>query len=140
LKAGADVDFKNNCRWISEKSYIDVVKSYIKALFINDDVNLQDKYGHTALMLVSQFGHIDIVKELLNNKADFNLQDIHRYRVLMKASTWSHTQIVTELLNKNDNSHLQNEDIYTALMMASENSILILLNKNANINLQNKWI
>ena len=72
-------------------------------LSIDINPNFQGEYGDTALIKASQYGHSEIVRLLLKNKADVNLQDRCECTVLMDASEREHLDTVRLLLkNKAD--------------------------------------
>ncbi len=62
-------------------------------------VNLQDKYGKTALMQAAAMGAEDIVTILLKNGANPNLQDQNGRTALMEANSKKHAQLAQILLN-----------------------------------------
>ncbi|MBO4405988.1 MAG: ankyrin repeat domain-containing protein [Alphaproteobacteria bacterium] len=64
--------------WISEKS-----ESVLKAMPI--DINAQDKYGCTALMLAANNGHYGMVQLLLEHGADVNIKSNKGNTALMAA-------------------------------------------------------
>ena len=58
------------------------------------DVNTESFNGSTALMYVSERGHIEIVKLLIENGADVNTENDCGDTALMLASEEGHTEIV----------------------------------------------
>ncbi len=63
------------------------------------NVNLQDKYGKTALMQAAAMGSEDIVMALLKNGANPNLQDQNGRTALMEANSKKHAKIAQILIN-----------------------------------------
>jgi len=61
------------------------------------DINFQDKFGDTALMIVSSKGNTEMVKILLDHGADVNLQDKFGDTALKHASRKGHNRVM-ELL------------------------------------------
>ena len=45
----------------------------------NADVNAENKFDTTALMLAATQGHTDIVNVLLQNQVNVNAEDYHQY-------------------------------------------------------------
>jgi len=101
--------------------------------------NITDKYGRTALMQASRYGHEDIVKMLLAAEADPNLAEVTGDTALIVASREGHRDIVELLLNAGANPNRANRDGDTALMRASWKGhtaiVELLLNARANPNL-----
>ena len=63
------------------KSYIflgntNVVKKLAQK---NADVNAENKFDTTALMLAATQGHTDVVQVLLQNQVNVNAEDYHQY-------------------------------------------------------------
>jgi serine/threonine-protein phosphatase 6 regulatory ankyrin repeat subunit B len=94
----------------------------------NIDINLQTKYGKTALIIALLYGHIDIVRLLLEREdIDINLQDNNGWTALMSAT--SNNKIVILLLEK-ENIYINLQDKYgqTALIFASNNGSIDTVN------------
>ena len=45
----------------------------------NADVNAENKFDTTALMLAATQGHTDVVQVLLQNQVNVNAEDYHQY-------------------------------------------------------------
>lgn len=52
-------------------------------------INAQDRTGHTALMSATQFGHMEIIKILINHGADINIKNKLGKTALDYAYTYS---------------------------------------------------
>ena len=70
------------------------------------DVNTKHIFGDTALIIASEFGHLDRVKCLVENGADVNQMTQYNETALMKASEEGHLEIV-KYLNANDDKKKQ---------------------------------
>lgn len=70
-------------------------------------VNLQDKYGKTALMQASAMGAEDIVTMLLNHGANPNLQDMNGRTALMEAYSKNQSKIAELLKAAGANPNIQ---------------------------------
>jgi len=114
---------------------------------INDnlcDINLQNKYGETALMLACVYDNEKCFKLLLMeiNSCDVNLKDNAGNNVLMLASMRKSKYIKLLMENKLCDINLQNNEGFTALMLASTHhdvlcAKLLMENKLCDMNLQN---
>lgn len=62
------------------------------------DVNLQDRYGRTPLIIASKNGYLEIVKALINEGADLNIADQSGATALAAAEANNHNKVVQELL------------------------------------------
>ncbi len=109
------------------------------------NVNVQDKYGNTALMEAAN-GHLEIVKLLIaTKKVDINQQDNNSETALMRAAFVGYPKIVELLLatNKVDISK-QGKFGYTVLMVAAIRGHLkvvelLLATNKVEINKQSKF-
>ena len=106
------------------------------------DVNAQDRYGMTALMLASVSGHQELVATLVRARADVNAQDKNGWTAVMWAITDGHQQIVATLVRVGADVNAQDKDGFTALMVASswgrQEIVAILLRAGADVNAKNK--
>ncbi len=57
------------------------------------DVNLQNKYGHTALMLAAKYGQADLVRILLKHGARVGMRDNNGHTALDYAYQMEHQQV-----------------------------------------------
>ena len=89
-----------------------------------EDVNTQNKYGSTALILASFGDYIEIVKLLLKKEGiNVNIQNNYGNTALILASWKGHTEIVKLLLEKEGiDINIQDDYGRTALMCASINN------------------
>ncbi|KAI2501339.1 hypothetical protein MHU86_13137 [Fragilaria crotonensis] len=88
------------------------------------NVNAQDDNdGVTALFIASQFGHVEVVRELLGEyNLDVNLRCIDGATALYIASQEGHAEVVRELLqHKQVDVNLQFTNGFTALDIALQN-------------------
>jgi len=92
------------------------VKSLIAA---KADVNANDEYGLTALILASMGGHVDVVRALLAAKADVNAQINDGKTAPIFASGLGHVDVVRALLAAKADVNTKSNHGGTALMAAS---------------------
>jgi len=109
---------------------------------INEKDSIGDSIGNTALMEACEYGHLEIVKLLIEKGADVNLDNNFGITALMYASKKGYLKII-ELLLKNDadinyQDNYGKNSAYTALIYACKEgqleTVKLLLKKGANIN------
>jgi len=85
--------------------------------------------------------NINIIKLLLENKADINYTDKNDNTILHKACKENNVELAKFLIKKGANINCKNEDDNTALHIVCKNNneelIKLLINKGANINKKN---
>ncbi len=110
------------------------------------DPNLQDKFGWTALMMVSGLeasSNSFILNALLKNKADPNIKNIFGYTALMYACKYTNKYAACLLVNHGADVNLQNNNGDSALIILMRNKFpnieiaQMLLDAGADINLCN---
>lgn len=109
----------------------------------DQDVNVQDEEGRTAMMLSSFNGHREVVELLLQNKAEVNTTDYMGRSALMYASTGHFPETVELLLSRGADPNLVDKDEgFTALMFAGAEGnikvVRLLLEHGANPNFKDK--
>uniref|UniRef100_A0A0G4ICY2 Uncharacterized protein n=1 Tax=Chromera velia CCMP2878 TaxID=1169474 RepID=A0A0G4ICY2_9ALVE len=107
------------------------------------NVNVGDEErGETALMLVSDRGHTDIVRLLVDAKANVDMQDKNGQTALILVSCKGHADIVRLLVDAKANVDMQDKNGKTALFLASENRhtdiVRLLVDAKANVDMQDK--
>ncbi|XP_019850304.1 PREDICTED: ankyrin repeat domain-containing protein 17-like isoform X2 [Amphimedon queenslandica] len=113
------------------------------ALLVEFDINInyQDIFGFTALMIASWGNHYRVVEILLGKSPDINIQNKKGVTALMIASNYGNTRTAEVLLTKDPDIDVSAFDGWTALMFACQNGhrdvIELLLNKNPDIDIQN---
>ena len=119
-----------------ENNNIEEVK---QALANGTNVDVQNKYGDTALIKATDMGHFEIVKLLLENNALVNKENNDDLTALMKAAIRGHSKIVKSLLTSG--ADVNHSDLlgYTALMGAASGGHskvveLLLATKKIDIN------
>lgn len=95
----------------------------------------------TPLMLASTKGYLDIVKILLENRADVSLMNSHGETALVQAVSNGHIEIVKILLDKGSDPNTSSEMrrcsvLITAVKTGNKQIVELLVNKGANINTQ----
>ena len=63
------------------------------------DVNGKERWNETSLITASENGHLEIVKDLVENGADVNSKDEDGKIALNKASSSGHLEIVKYLVS-----------------------------------------
>lgn len=71
------------------------------------DINHQDAFGNTALMIAANNGQLDRVRELVEAKADVNLQDKYGQSALIYAAFGNYLDVVQYLLKHGANMDIQ---------------------------------
>jgi len=116
---------KNSCDLNSFKEWCSIIFRIIK----NININLQDKYGSTPLMLLIHFNapH-DLIKYLLNKDPDINIRDkdgnntlmvaIHKLYELSNGNKAKMYKIIQKLLDKKPDVNIQNNEGYSAVTLA----------------------
>ena len=108
------------------------------------DPNVTDNEGHTPLLYAVMYQWPDIIKLLLDHKADPNIHP-EEYSLLRLAVQEGDCRIVSYLLDAGANCDVLDSDKHTPLMVACCNGhtsvVLKLLQYNANPNIQveNGW-
>ena len=78
--------------------------------------------GATSLFIASQYGHLDVVRELLDNDANIEAAYNNGYTPLLQASFMGHIHVVRALLDAGaNNRHVANNGA-TARSVAGTNS------------------
>lgn len=107
-------------------------------------LDVQDNYGHTALMLAVRGNHQEIAHELIKSKCcNPDFQNGNGDTALMGAAYKNHGEIVHELIeSKRCNFDLQDKDDYTALIWAAvlnhREIAQELIKAGAKVNIPNK--
>jgi ankyrin repeat domain-containing protein 50 len=103
-------------------------------------VNVQDRYGRTALYRAAVNGHDAVVKLLLEAKADVNVQDGDGGTALHWAAEKGHEAVVKLLLETKADVNVKVGDGGTALHWAAGNGqeavVKLLLEAKADVNVQ----
>jgi serine/threonine-protein phosphatase 6 regulatory ankyrin repeat subunit B len=86
------------------------------------DIDKADKDGWTALMWASEYGHMDIVKLLVDEGAELD-------ETLFKASAGGHLRVVKELLRNGADVNARNYGMISALGKASSNGHIDVVNE-----------
>lgn len=102
--------------------------------------NLDDN-GDTPLVLVAAFGYLDILKVLIEYKADVNVQNQCGSTALMAAASNCKTDSVNMLIEHNADVNRKDCDDRTALMCAALEGCVdivnVLIDHNAGVDVQN---
>ncbi|NGX34875.1 MAG: hypothetical protein K1060chlam1_01234 [Candidatus Anoxychlamydiales bacterium] len=116
----------------------------LKVLLQNEciDIDVQDEFHATALMIASKLGYFEIVNYLLQQKANKGIQREQGYTALMIATISGRKRIVSVLCENGAKIDTQNDNKDTALMLAAKEGhrdiVLALIKNKANKDLQNE--
>lgn len=101
----------------SEQDYTEIVRLLLNR---GADINAQDEWGRTALMIAADGGYADTVKLLLDWEANVHLRDSNGNTALMRAAWKGHLDIVRALIDRGaDVNSVDEKHGYTALLLAS---------------------
>jgi len=113
----------------------------LKQLFQQDRslINRIENGGKTLLMIAIEYGHLEIVRELLDRGADVNAVRTNTGATpLFFASLYGHLDIVRELLDRGADVNAARTNGFTSLIIASEYDhpeiVRELLDRGANVN------
>ena len=84
------------------------------------DIDIQDKFGRTALMLSAAYGRADTVKLLLDAGADIDRSNKYGWTALMQAAMWGHTGVMELLIQAGADVDIRDSDSRTAFDMLKE--------------------
>ncbi len=97
--------------------------------YIKLDINRKDKKGCSALSYATEFGHFEVIANLLHRHADTKVLDNNENSLLHKASLSGNLKTLEYILRLNlDTEHI-NTDNKTALILAVENGYTDLVKK-----------
>ena len=156
------IDYKNErgmtalmlvCRNPNRNSSLEIAKLLIEN---GPNVNLQDKYGFTALMLYCINGSNDLVKLLIENGANVNLKNTDGWTALMCLMVLNNKKNLLELielliLNGTDINSVDEYGNNSLMIFCQElnvdkcdvdlslNIVKLLINNNINIDLKNNY-
>ena len=128
---------------IAEEKNEEVKKLILSGFY----VNTQSSNGQTALHVAVEFGNLEIVKFLLENKAKVNIKSKHNRTPLLMIDELPErddllVEIVRLLVAKGANVNVQDKSKNTALMFACDEeeleAVKILLEAGANPNLKDE--
>lgn len=105
------------------------------------NVNIQNKEGLTALMLVASDGNESSVRAIISAKPNLDAEDRNGNTALIYAIQNNNVAGAKAIIRAKPNFNKQNKDGNTALMLASENGleelVRSLISARANLNIQN---
>ncbi|CAF0970998.1 unnamed protein product, partial [Adineta ricciae] len=95
-----------------EKNGLRKVKQFISE---GDDINLQDNHGWTPLHEAANHGHVDIVRYLLDCKANINIKANNGITTLIDACNSGRLDIIEVLLSYGAKTNIRTNNGYTAV-------------------------
>jgi hypothetical protein len=109
-------------------------------LALGANVNTENKYGSTPLILATYGRHLDIVEYLIDHGADVNVKNEDGNTPLWWAANEGHTELVRCLIDKGADVNAKGEYGYTPLFNAGFNGNLevfkYLIENGANVNIK----
>jgi hypothetical protein len=131
---------ENNLIELTKENDIEGVRKFIAD---GGDINMQNRYGWTALFYVSSWcASLKIAKLLIDDGADLNIQDKNGWTALMFASLFNYPEIVKALIKAGAKLDIQDKNGKTALMHASHCNcpeiVKLLKEGGAKLDLQDK--
>ena len=100
------------------------------------------QYGYTMLMLAAHGGHKEIVKLLIDNKANPNIKNNGGETALMHAAVKGRTEVVKLLIDNGADINIKGRDGVTALMLAATwermEIVKLLIDNGADINIKGR--
>lgn len=133
-------DFLTAC----DKDDIGLVKNILSRDDVLSFINLGDAEGHTALMIASEKGYVNIVDMILSKDCDVDATCIHGKTALMYASENGYVDIVASLLAGKANPNVQINGGMTSLIQASGRGhyqiVSLLLNSGANAEMNGMYM
>ena len=122
---------------IGYMNYLNLKKDEINFIDCLPDINFQDKKGISALMWACISEDINVVKKLIDDKADLNLENEDRF-ALLYATGLGNVEIVKLLIQANADLNAKEKRGNTALMLACYTKnidvLKVLIEANAKIN------
>ncbi|XP_078620257.1 uncharacterized protein LOC144887132 [Branchiostoma floridae x Branchiostoma japonicum] len=144
LKAGADVNARNNQQWTplhqaALNGHQDIVSALLTA---GADVNARDRQQGTPLHLAALNGHQDIVSALLTAGADVNARDEEDVTPIYLAALNGHHETVSALLTAgadvNARSRHQLTPLHLAALNGHQETVSALLAAGADVNARSR--
>ena len=122
----------------AHKGWVDVIDFLLK---IKVDINLQDVYGWTSLMIASGYGNIDIIDRLFaTGQCNANIENIFGDTALFIATERGRPEIVDRLVVYGANYYHLNNDgenlLYNAVRSRNINMIQKILSLGLDVNQQ----
>jgi ankyrin repeat protein len=98
ISVGADVNFQGTMLYeipLSECKKAECARALIRG---GADLNMQDPFGFTPLMMASHFERYDVAAELINAGAKLNLKDADGCTILMNAARQGKLELLNLLI------------------------------------------
>ena len=141
INRGADVnkkDFRMMRTALHYASVWDDLKVVETLLSKGAEIDVEDEYRCTPLMLAAEYRHIDTSLYLINRGADVDKKDGRKRTALHYASERGDLKVVKALLSKGAEIDVEDEYRCTPLMLAAEyrhiDILLYLINCGADVN------
>ena len=84
------------------------------------DINIQDKFGETALMRAAAWGHTGVMELLIRAGAEIDRPNKYGWTALMVAAAWGHTGVMELLIRAGADPGIKNNEGRTAIDLLKE--------------------
>ena len=145
LLNGAKVDSRDKTtqetalEWAARNGNREMLRFLIS---VGANVNLVDRNGQTALMLIGEQATSDMVWDLIDAGAKVNVKDHDGDTALSEAASANDSDVLKALVDAGAQVNQQNNDGQTALMKAAENgnvnNVRLLIRAGADFNIRDK--
>lgn len=125
---------------------LEAIHSLSKTCKANVNLAINDNVGHTSVMLAVFQNNLDIVKQLVELKADVNYTDKHGWAAIHHAAKCGHVAIIQyliEICKVDPNQRGNNNAGCTSLMLAASENYLDVVQQlvkfKADVNIRSKY-
>jgi ankyrin len=112
---------------------VDDVINVLKSTFIDPEIGLS---------FACYYGHLEVVKLLLQRNADVNIKSVRKTTPLYRAIREGHLEIAKLILQKNADVNIAESEegmapLHEASVLGNLEIVKLILKKNANVNIKN---
>ncbi|KAG7376382.1 hypothetical protein PHYPSEUDO_013650 [Phytophthora pseudosyringae] len=146
VENGAVVDAKDECErgriWrhcADKRCWIGASRVVQFLVEKGASVNAKAEYGDTPLILAAHYGHLEVVRYLVDKNADVNAGEDGE-TPLLRAARQGHVEVVQYFVENGADMNPKNENGATALNVASSFAVVQFLVKQGDENMQRVWV